>query len=162
MGARTVWKIKTSEEHAIHLYSHWQGEHKIRLTQVALQSARPRWEDDAYCARIIISSLIGKDWGEETGWGIMAGHPDAEFFEEEYDPVTIEVGKKLVFVDGVAYTFEELVALDHSEMMKCIVGDCQDQIPKDVWVEESGFCVEHSHAYYNQELDHVTLERIEN
>ena len=43
----------------------------------------------------------------------MAGHPDAEFFEEEYDPVTIDVGKKLVFVDGVAYTFEELVTLDH-------------------------------------------------
>jgi len=113
MGARTVWKIKTSEEHAIHLYGHWAGEDKIRMTQVALQSARPRWEDDAYCARIIISSLIGKDWEEETGYGMMAGHPDSEFFEEGYAPVTIDVTNKLVFVDGVAYTFEELVTLDH-------------------------------------------------
>ena len=45
-------------------------------------------------------------------------------------------------------------------MMKCVVGDCQDQIEKDIWVEELGFCVEHSHAYYNDELDYVTLERI--
>jgi hypothetical protein len=59
-------------------------------------------------------------------------------------------------------TCEGEQAYDPSEMMKCIVGDCQDRIAKDIWVEELGFCVEHSHAYYNQELDHVTLERIEN
>ena len=113
MGARTVWKIKTSEEHAIHLYGHSAGEDKIRMTQVALQSARPRWEDETYCARIIISSLIGEDWNQELSWGMMAGHPDTDFFEEEYAPVTIDVDKKLVFVDGGAYTFEELVTLDH-------------------------------------------------
>ncbi len=51
-------------------------------------------------------------------------------------------------------------AYDTTEMMKCVVGDCQDQIEKDIWVTEFGFCVEHSHAYYNDELDYVTLERI--
>jgi hypothetical protein len=49
---------------------------------------------------------------------------------------------------------------DPTELMTCIVGDCQDQMSKDVWVEELGFCVEHSHAYYNDELDYVTLERV--
>jgi hypothetical protein len=47
---------------------------------------------------------------------------------------------------------------DPTELMTCIVGDCQDQMSKDVWVEESGFCVEHSHAYYNDELDYVNFE----
>lgn len=42
----------------------------------------------------------------------------------------------------------------------CIVPDCAKRIPKDIWLEELGFCVEHSHAYFNQELDPVTLERI--
>ena len=113
MGARTVWKIKTSEEHAIHLYGHWAGEHKILMTQVALENARPRWGDDAYCARIITSYIIRDEWNQELSWGMLAGHPDDEFFEEEYVPVTIDVTKRLVLVDGVPYTFEELLALDH-------------------------------------------------
>jgi hypothetical protein len=116
MGARTVWKIKTSEEHAIHLYAHWQGEHKIRMTQVALQSARPRWEDDAYCARIIISSLIGKDWEEETGYGMMAGHPDSEFFEEEYVPVTLDVIARTITVSGRIMTYQEFLDTEATEL----------------------------------------------
>lgn len=33
------------------------------------------------------------------------------------------------------------------------------QISKDIYVEELGFCVECSHAYFNQELNPITLER---
>jgi hypothetical protein len=57
-------------------------------------------------------------------------------------------------------TCEGEQAYDPSEMMNCVVGSCSDQIVKDIWVEELGFCVEHSNAYYNDELDYVTLERI--
>ena len=57
-------------------------------------------------------------------------------------------------------TCEGEQAYDPTEMMNCVVGSCSDQIVKDVWVQELGFCVEHSHAYYNDELDYVTLERI--
>ena len=52
-------------------------------------------------------------------------------------------------------------AYDPTEMMACIVGDCLIYIVKDIWVEELGFCVEHSHQFYNQELDHLS-PRLEN
>jgi hypothetical protein len=57
---------------------------------------------------------------------------------------------------------EGLQAYDPSEMMKCVVPECKERIEKDIWVEELGFCVEDCHAYYNDKLDYVTLERIEN
>jgi hypothetical protein len=57
-------------------------------------------------------------------------------------------------------TCEGEQAYDPTEMMDCVVGSCSDQIMKDTWVVELGFCVEHSNAYYNDELDYVTLERI--
>jgi len=47
-----------------------------------------------------------------------------------------------------------------ADTLPCIVPDCGEQIAKDIWLEELGFCVEHSNAYFNQELDPYTLERI--
>ena len=49
---------------------------------------------------------------------------------------------------------------DPSETLKCVVPDCSEQIAKDTWLEELGFCVEDSNAYYSDQLDYVTLERI--
>ena len=46
------------------------------------------------------------------------------------------------------------------DTLPCVVPDCAEHITKDIWLEESGFCVEHSNAYFNQELDPYTLERI--
>jgi hypothetical protein len=50
---------------------------------------------------------------------------------------------------------------DPNETLPCQA--CNNvQINKDIYVEELGFCVDCSHAYFNQELDIVTLERIKN
>jgi len=39
---------------------------------------------------------------------------------------------------------------------------CQKfKITKDIFVEELGFCVDCSHAYFNHELNPITLERKE-
>jgi hypothetical protein len=40
------------------------------------------------------------------------------------------------------------------------VPECVEQITKDIWETELGFCIEHSNAYWNHELDPFTLERI--
>ena len=51
-------------------------------------------------------------------------------------------------------------AYDPSDTLPCIVPGCAEKVTKDLWLEELGFCVEHSLAYFNQELDPYTLERI--
>ena len=47
------------------------------------------------------------------------------------------------------------------DMISCQVPKCEEQLTKDIYIEELGFCVEHSHAYYDHELDPYTLERVE-
>lgn len=49
---------------------------------------------------------------------------------------------------------------DPQAMITCDVPDCPEQITKDTYITELGFCVDHSHAYFNQELDPFTLERL--
>lgn len=50
---------------------------------------------------------------------------------------------------------------DPNETLECIAAGCTERIKKDNWLEEMGFCIEHSNAYWNHELDPYTLERIE-
>jgi hypothetical protein len=70
MGARVVFNIKQDEGNYICLYSHW-GEHTaLEDAGRAIAKARPRWGDDSYCARIIVSQLIGNEWDSETGFGL--------------------------------------------------------------------------------------------
>lgn len=47
------------------------------------------------------------------------------------------------------------------ELINCRVPNCLEKLTKDIYAEELGFCVEHSNAYFNQELDPYTLERLE-
>jgi hypothetical protein len=49
---------------------------------------------------------------------------------------------------------------DGDATLACVVPNCTEQLTKDIWITELGFCVEHSNAYFNQELDPFTLERI--
>lgn len=49
---------------------------------------------------------------------------------------------------------------DPDEVIGCQVPDCQEQLDKATYAEELGFCVEHSNAYFSQELDPYTLERV--
>tara|TARA_R110002110_G_scaffold158593_1_gene356034 strand:- start:601 stop:777 length:177 start_codon:yes stop_codon:yes gene_type:complete len=51
-------------------------------------------------------------------------------------------------------------AYEPSETLECVAPECAEQIAKDTWLEELGFCVEDSNAYYSDQLDYVTLERI--
>lgn len=116
MGARTTWIIKSSDEHAIHLYGHWAGEFKILRTQRALAYARSRWEDETYCARIFMSQLIEDEWDRETGWGVMAGHPDTELFEEEYLPITLDVANRRITVGEHTMGYQEFLDTEATEL----------------------------------------------
>lgn len=41
-------------------------------------------------------------------------------------------------------------------------GECGTYVEEDIWHEESGFCVDCSHLYFDQQLDPYTLERVSN
>lgn len=49
---------------------------------------------------------------------------------------------------------------DPQTLISCQVPECTEQLTKDVYIEELGFCIEHSHAYFNHELNPYTLERM--
>ena len=80
MGDRAVVGFKAdAESPVIYLYSHWAGSELDDLLADALTKAEPRWSDDSYATRIVISQLVGDDWRSETGWGISVGtfsYPD--------------------------------------------------------------------------------------
>lgn len=45
-----------------------------------------------------------------------------------------------------------------SDTLPCVA--CYDQINKDIYIEELGFCVDCSHDYFDGKLDPVTFERL--
>ena len=49
-----------------------------------------------------------------------------------------------------------------ADKLPCEVPGCEEKLTIDIWLEEMGFCVEHSHAFWNQELDPFTYERLDN
>jgi len=43
----------------------------------------------------------------------------------------------------------------------CVVPNCIETLPSEIWLEELGFCVEHSNAYFSHKLNPYTLEEEE-
>lgn len=70
MGDRANFGFKQSNGETIVLYGHWAGYEMLKNLANAVETARPRWTDEAYATRIVISNLIGNDWASETGWGL--------------------------------------------------------------------------------------------
>ena len=89
MGARVFFNLRQSDNNFISLYSHWGEDSRHTDLAIALDHARPRWSDESYCARIIVSQLIGDDWNSETGYGLMAGN------QGMYDETAIDVDLEL-------------------------------------------------------------------
>lgn len=73
MGARINFIFKDSDAHpAVVLYSHWGETEWQRDLAMAMEHAKPRWSDDSYATRMMISYLIQDSVLEETGFGIYA------------------------------------------------------------------------------------------
>ena len=117
MGARTTWEIRTySDSPSIYLYSHWGGDSKWSDTAAALAAAEPRWGDPSYGARIFISQIVGREWDQETGFGIVAGPAGDCPFEESYFSMVIDFSSRQVITGQRIFTFEDfLKSEDFSE-----------------------------------------------
>ena len=89
MGARINYVFKDSDSHpAVVLYSHWGETEWQRDLAMALEHSRPRWIDDTYAVRMMISYLTQDSTLEETGFGIYA-----------VDPKNLMLGDFTVIVD---------------------------------------------------------------
>ena len=95
MGARINFVFKESDMRpAVVLYSHWGETEWQRDLAMALQHSKPRWMDDSYATRMIISYLIQDDVLGEIGFGIYA--VNGPNFELGDDTVIIDLSKKTV------------------------------------------------------------------
>ena len=83
MGARINYIFKNSlTQPSVVLYSHWGETEWQRDLAMALEHSKPRWIDDSYATRMMISYLIQDCVLEETGFGIYAMQgPDYEMFD---------------------------------------------------------------------------------
>ncbi len=73
MGARINYVFKDSDSFpAVVLYSHWGETEWQRDLAMALDHSKPRWSDNAYGTRMMMSYLMQDSILEETGFGIYA------------------------------------------------------------------------------------------
>jgi len=74
MGDRANFGFKQSNDETIVLYGHWAGHDMLSNLAEAVEKARPRWTDESYATRIVISNLVGDNWHETTGWGLTVNN----------------------------------------------------------------------------------------
>jgi hypothetical protein len=74
MGDRANFGFKQSNDETIVLYGHWAGYDMLSNLAEAVEKARPRWTDESYATRIVISNLVGDNWHETTGWGLTVNN----------------------------------------------------------------------------------------
>jgi hypothetical protein len=105
MGDRGQVLIK---DEGIYLYTHW-GATELTETVRRAMAKRRRWDDPEYLARIIFDEMIGKEQGQETGFGISKNkHGDVwKLITVDCKPqkVTVEEHGKTKFKG----TFEEFI-----------------------------------------------------
>ena len=78
MGDRATFVFEQQDHCSIYLYGHWAGWEMMSRLADALIAAHPRWNDESYATRIAISTMIGDEWSQETGWGITTYFCDSE------------------------------------------------------------------------------------
>lgn len=106
MGARVVFNIKQDEENYICLYSHWGEYTALEDAGRAIAKARPRWGDDTYCARIIISQLIGDKWDDEVGFGLWVSNEPCT--DEAW--IVIDLQEQIVTAMDGTHSFESFAS----------------------------------------------------
>ena len=74
MGDRANFGFKQSNDETIVLYGHWAGHEMLANLAEAVETARPRWTDESYATRIVVSHLVGDQWHDTTGWGLTVNN----------------------------------------------------------------------------------------
>lgn len=104
MGARTTYTFRTNGQD-LNLYSHWGGEDKAQTFANALERALPRWSDESYFIRIMVSQIVGDEWGESTGFGLGVNQE----FEESYLPLICYPERRAIDYGDKSFTYREFI-----------------------------------------------------
>jgi hypothetical protein len=104
MGARTTYTFRTNGQD-LNLYSHWGGESKTQTFADALSKAEDRWTDESYFIRIMVSQIVGEDWGETTGFGLGVNQE----FEESYSPLICHPQRMVIDFAQESFTYPEFI-----------------------------------------------------
>lgn len=92
-------------ETPLYLHTHWGGHDLPATLARALERGRPRWNDEPYLARIIVSEMAYQTGVlAETGMGIAPYRMDSE-----YDDIHILLTQNQVMVAREVFTFEEFI-----------------------------------------------------
>lgn len=110
MGDRTNFHFKVDSDNMLTLYSHWGGYTRKRDLAHALNVAMPRVQmgDIDYALRICISQLVGTDWAEETGYGLLVNNPQGA--QEENGYLEVDFTRGIVLDDGMEKEFKEFIS----------------------------------------------------
>ena len=111
MGDRIVYTIKQDKDLSVNLYSHWGGYDRFITLARALQAAEPRWNDSAYCTRIIVSQLIGDQWNQELGFGLWASSSDGAYGGDHPDIIIDLVDKTIIDETGTTHLIVLLITM---------------------------------------------------
>lgn len=90
-------------------YTHYRG-HEVKKVVAQALAKRERWDDYPYLARIIFTTLIGKD-DSTTGFGISFG-----ICANSYPIVVVDMEKRQAFladeelrIDGPIYSYDDWI-----------------------------------------------------
>jgi len=88
MGDRAIIGFKKSKDSMpVFLYAHWGGSERYIDAARAIEAAENRWDDTTYATRIAVSTIVGSQWSNETGFGLSADLD--EMTMPDYDDVLI-------------------------------------------------------------------------
>lgn len=108
MGDRGQVRFK---DLGIWFYTHWNGYRLHINLQASIEEAKDRWDDKAYCARIIIGSLCAEYNGESTGAGILNNS-----IESEHPECVLDIENNTVFYAGFLYSFTQFIQKDFGQV----------------------------------------------
>ena len=96
MGARINYVFTDSSDEAVVLYSHWGAEVWEWELGAALHHAKPRWGDETYAVRMVISHLLKDHLMDEAGFGIFAINHKTQLHYLDGDIVFVDLDKRTV------------------------------------------------------------------
>jgi hypothetical protein len=107
MGARINFVFKNNEGPHVVLYSHWgQGDWKTDIAE-ALDHARPRWSDESYFTRMVISYLIKDQLMDQHGFGIYSINDISENLGDQ--TIIIDINQETVIDEDVKLDWDLFV-----------------------------------------------------
>lgn len=113
MGDRvnTVLRFQGDSKTDLYIYGHWSGHSMPATLARGIYYAKGRWDDESYCARIIVSSLLERvSYKDALGYGIAPYMPD-----NEHSLMICDLEKNELCIGDERFSFGEVAELHERE-----------------------------------------------